>query len=106
MSSRVFCRGVKYCHMSKLQGEGRTQALSTIPQWKEVDNRDAITRTFMFKGKFNVQVIFNFLTLCVDFKDAFAFMTKTAEYCDPVCKIHQEASVVFLLLSLTERPPS
>mmetsp|Transcript_113843 Transcript_113843/g.170280 ORF Transcript_113843/g.170280 Transcript_113843/m.170280 type:complete len:102 (-) Transcript_113843:40-345(-) len=53
--------------MSKLEGNARTEALATISLWKEVDGRDAITRTYMFQ----------------DFKDAFAFMTKTAEYCDP-----------------------
>lgn len=33
-----------------LQGEERTKALQTIPKWGEVEGRDAVTRTYMFKG--------------------------------------------------------
>ena len=77
-----------FVSMSKLVDSARTEALATVPQWKEVDNRDAITRTFMFKS---MQLVGSCVcvnnTPFVDFKDAFAFMTKTAEYCDPVCYV-------------------
>ena len=39
--------------MSKLEGEQRVEELKKIPLWKEQEGRDAITRTFMFKGLLN-----------------------------------------------------
>jgi len=47
---------------TKLSGAQRTQALAGLDGWREVDGRDAITKTFRF----------------ADFNAAFAFMTKTA----------------------------
>lgn len=45
---------------AKLEGEARRKALSEIPEWREVEGRDAIARKFAFK----------------DFNQAFAFMTR------------------------------
>ena len=36
-----------------LVGEQRATALATIPEWAEVEGRDAIQRTFNFKGPLN-----------------------------------------------------
>ncbi|MBD1549818.1 MULTISPECIES: 4a-hydroxytetrahydrobiopterin dehydratase [Stappiaceae] len=46
----------------KLSPEARADALAGLPDWREVDGRDAITRTFAFK----------------DFNEAFGFMTRVA----------------------------
>ena len=46
----------------KLTGSKRQKALEKLPNWKEIDRRDAITRTFAF----------------TDFSAAFAFMTRVA----------------------------
>ncbi|WP_249691730.1 4a-hydroxytetrahydrobiopterin dehydratase [Stappia sp. WLB 29] len=46
----------------KLSPEARTDALAGLPDWREVDGRDAITRTFAFK----------------DFNEAFGFMMRVA----------------------------
>ncbi len=46
----------------KLTGKERKDALAKLPSWSEVDDRDAITRTFTFK----------------DFNEAFGFMTRAA----------------------------
>lgn len=46
----------------KLTGEARRSALAALPGWSEVENRDAIQKTFRFN----------------DFNEAFAFMTRTA----------------------------
>lgn len=48
--------------MAKLEGEQRSQALAEIPNWREVEGRDAITRTFTF----------------ADFNEAFGFMSRVA----------------------------
>jgi 4a-hydroxytetrahydrobiopterin dehydratase len=48
--------------MPKLETAARVTALKGLPEWREVDGRDAIVRTFRFK----------------DFNDAFAFMTHVA----------------------------
>eukprot|EP00164_Ancoracysta_twista_P003139 GFYU01004187.1.p2 GENE.GFYU01004187.1~~GFYU01004187.1.p2 ORF type:complete len:114 (-),score=47.89 GFYU01004187.1:221-517(-) len=54
--------------MSLLEGDARTKALATIPDWKKVDgDRDAIFKRFEFK----------------DFKQAWAWMNKVADYADP-----------------------
>jgi 4a-hydroxytetrahydrobiopterin dehydratase len=47
---------------TKLTGAQRTQALAGLDGWREVDGRDAITKTFRF----------------TDFNAAFAFMTRAA----------------------------
>lgn len=36
--------------MPKLIGAARSTALATIPKWGEVSERDAIKRTYVFKG--------------------------------------------------------
>ncbi len=46
----------------KLIGKDRAVALGKIPEWQEVEKRDAISRTFKFKN----------------FNQAFGFMTQTA----------------------------
>lgn len=46
----------------KLSGEALAQALAMIPEWRRVDGRDAVTRSFRFK----------------DFNAAFGFMTRVA----------------------------
>ena len=48
--------------MPKLEGNARAAALKELPQWREVEGRDAIARKFQFK----------------DFNAAFAFMTRAA----------------------------
>ncbi len=48
--------------MTPLTGAARASALATVPDWSEVDGRDAIQRTFQFE----------------DFATAFAFMTRVA----------------------------
>jgi len=48
--------------MAKLSAEARAAALKSLPEWKSVDGRDAIARSFKF----------------ADFSKAFAFMTRTA----------------------------
>ena len=47
---------------ARLQGADRVKALATIPDWHEVDGRDAIARRFTFK----------------DFNAAFGFMARAA----------------------------
>ncbi len=46
----------------RLQGEARAQALAELDGWREVDGRDAITKTFKFK----------------DFNAAFGWMSRAA----------------------------
>ena len=46
----------------KLTGEARKAALARLGGWSEVENRDAIARTFVFR----------------DFSEAFGFMTRAA----------------------------
>jgi 4a-hydroxytetrahydrobiopterin dehydratase len=48
--------------MPKLDADTRTAALKELPEWREVEGRDAIARTFRFK----------------DFNAAFGFMTRVA----------------------------
>jgi 4a-hydroxytetrahydrobiopterin dehydratase len=48
--------------MTKLEGAARKAALTAVPEWREVDGRDAIARKFVFK----------------DFNQAFGFMTRAA----------------------------
>ena len=46
----------------KLDGNERTAALKSLPEWRLVDGRDAIAKKFQFR----------------DFNEAFAFMTRAA----------------------------
>ena len=46
----------------RLSAEARKAALKGLPGWKEVEGRDAIARTFVFK----------------DFNEAFGFMSRAA----------------------------
>ena len=46
----------------KLTGDARKAALAKLPGWSEVKDRDAITRTLVFR----------------DFNEAFGFMTRAA----------------------------
>lgn len=48
--------------VQKLEGTARRDALQALPEWREVDGRDAIFRTFRFK----------------DFSSAFGFMVRAA----------------------------
>ena len=48
--------------MTKLDGPARKAALTSVPEWREVDGRDAIARKFVFQ----------------DFSQAFGFMTRAA----------------------------
>lgn len=48
--------------IEKLGGEERAAALAGIPEWREVDGRDAISRSFTF----------------ADFNAAFGFMSRAA----------------------------
>ena len=48
--------------VEKLTGEARAAALKDLPEWAEVEGRDAITRSFKFKT----------------FNQAFGFMTRVA----------------------------
>ncbi len=48
--------------VEKLSGAARETALASVPQWRVVEGRDAITRVFKF----------------VDFNDAWGFMTRIA----------------------------
>src|SRR5262252_2727859 len=46
----------------QLTGEARKSALAELPGWADVDGREAITKTFVFK----------------DFNEAFGFMSRAA----------------------------
>jgi 4a-hydroxytetrahydrobiopterin dehydratase len=48
--------------MAKLSAEARAAALKNLPDWKSVDGREAIARSYKF----------------TDFSRAFAFMTRAA----------------------------
>lgn len=52
--------------MERLDDEARTLALNMLPDWKALDERDAIKRSFRF----------------ADFNAAFAFMTRLALYAE------------------------
>lgn len=49
--------------VEKLTGAAREEALANLPEWSEVDERDAITRKFQF----------------VDFNEAFNWMARVAQ---------------------------
>ena len=67
----------------KLVGEKRTEQLSQLKGWSEVDGRDAIQRKFEFK----------------DFKEAFSFMTRVALAAEQVCT---HSSFIFFLRLMRE----
>jgi 4a-hydroxytetrahydrobiopterin dehydratase len=70
--------------MTRLEGAARKAALAGLPEWGEVDGRDAIARKFVFK----------------DFNQAFGFMTRvalTAEKMDH----HPEWSNVYRTVEVT-----
>jgi 4a-hydroxytetrahydrobiopterin dehydratase len=46
----------------RLEGEARAAALVSLPAWREVEGRDAITRSFVFSN----------------FNEAFGFMSRVA----------------------------
>jgi 4a-hydroxytetrahydrobiopterin dehydratase len=48
--------------MKKLDAASRAKAFAGLPEWREVEGRDAITRKFTFK----------------DFNEAFGFMSRVA----------------------------
>jgi 4a-hydroxytetrahydrobiopterin dehydratase len=47
---------------ARLEGEDRIRALAALPGWKQVEGRDAIARSFVFRN----------------FNEAFGFMTRIA----------------------------
>ena len=55
--------------VSKLAGPGRASALTAVPEWEDVGDRDAIRRTFLFP----------------DFKSAFGFMSSAALHAEENC---------------------
>jgi 4a-hydroxytetrahydrobiopterin dehydratase len=67
-----------------LKGEARRQALAGLTGWSEVPDRDAITRTFVFR----------------DFKEAFGFMTRVAEVAEEM-NHHPEWSNVYKTVEVT-----
>jgi 4a-hydroxytetrahydrobiopterin dehydratase len=69
---------------TRLEGTARSAALATLPAWKAVDGRDAITRTFAF----------------ADFKEAFAFMTRVALAAEKMDH-HPEWSNVYRTVTIT-----
>ena len=48
--------------VKKLEAAARAKAFADLPEWREADGRDAITRKFVFK----------------DFNEAFGFMSRVA----------------------------
>lgn len=67
-----------------LSGAERAAALATLSGWREVDGRDAITRTFRF----------------ADFNAAFGFMTRAALVAEKMDH-HPEWSNVYRTVSVT-----
>jgi 4a-hydroxytetrahydrobiopterin dehydratase len=68
---------------TKLTAEGRKAALAKLPGWREVDGREAIMRTFLFK----------------DFNAAFGFMTRAALVAEKLDH-HPEWSNVYKTVSV------
>ncbi len=52
--------------MSRLTGEARVRALASVPLWREVEGRDAITRSLRF----------------ADFNAAWGFLSRVALYAE------------------------
>lgn len=70
--------------MTKLEGAARKAALAGLPEWREVDGRDAITKKFVFK----------------DFNQAFGFMTRVALVAEKADH-HPEWSNVYRTVEVT-----
>jgi 4a-hydroxytetrahydrobiopterin dehydratase len=68
----------------KLTAEARKAALTGLPGWREVEDRDAIQRTFLFK----------------DFNEAFGFMTRAALIAEKLDH-HPEWSNVYKTVNVT-----
>lgn len=69
---------------AKLAPDALTQALADLPQWRPVDGREAITRTFRFP----------------DFNAAFGFMTRAALVAEGI-NHHPEWSNVYNKVTVT-----
>jgi 4a-hydroxytetrahydrobiopterin dehydratase len=70
--------------MAKLEGAARTAALAGLPDWRETDGRDAISRKFVFK----------------DFNQAFGFMSRNALMAEKMDH-HPEWSNVYNRVEIT-----
>lgn len=70
--------------MPKLDANARAAALRELPKWREVQGRDAITRTFNFR----------------DFNEAFAFMARAALLAERIDH-HPEWSNVYNRVEVT-----
>ncbi len=70
--------------MTRLEGAARKTALAALPEWREVDGRDAIARKFVFK----------------DFNQAFGFMTRAALVAEKMDH-HPEWSNVYRTVEVT-----
>jgi len=68
----------------KLQGPARVQALAGLPGWTEVEGREAISKTFVFKN----------------FNEAFAWMTRVAMQAEKLDH-HPEWSNVYKTVNVT-----
>jgi len=68
----------------RLTGTARSEALASLPDWSEVDGRDAITRTFTFD----------------DFVGAFGFMAQAAIHAEKM-NHHPEWSNVYNTVQVT-----
>jgi 4a-hydroxytetrahydrobiopterin dehydratase len=68
----------------KLTGEARKSALTRLKGWREVEGRDAISRTFVFK----------------DFNQAFGFMARAALVAEKLDH-HPEWSNVYKTVNVT-----
>jgi 4a-hydroxytetrahydrobiopterin dehydratase len=68
----------------KLTGDARKAGLAKLPGWSEVKDRDAITRTFVFR----------------DFNEAFGFMTRAALIAEKLDH-HPEWSNVYKTVTVT-----
>jgi 4a-hydroxytetrahydrobiopterin dehydratase len=70
--------------MPKLSSEARAEALKSLPKWASEANRDAISRTFVFK----------------DFNQAFGFMSRVALLAEKMDH-HPEWSNVYKTVNVT-----
>ena len=70
--------------MPKLEGDARKHALAKLTGWREVADRDAIAKTFVFK----------------DFNQAFGFMTRVALVAEKMDH-HPEWSNVYKTVEVT-----
>jgi 4a-hydroxytetrahydrobiopterin dehydratase len=68
---------------SRLEGEERRKALAELSEWKPVEGRDAIARSFVFR----------------DFNQAFSFMTRVAMQAEKLDH-HPEWSNVYRTVSV------